>query len=208
MISVFLLNSREVCNGVACSLPKLESLEKTVKASLFHSGLHSGTIFLWKKTILYVILRNDKLCRFLTKTFYDAKLIFWSSATFCVLTIFWSGAAEQRICFRESISVLDQNGRIQALEFLARWRLTSHALYYKIPYWIQYCSTTIMANKTKKSQRYCPRKFPQCCFFFTTDNLDENRVRSCNRSTFIRCTTILIGYFSKESKIWSILIRE
>ena len=32
------------------------------------------------------------------------------------------------------MSVLDQNGRIQALGFLARWRLTSHALYYKIPY--------------------------------------------------------------------------
>ena len=32
------------------------------------------------------------------------------------------------------MSVLDQNGRIQALEFLARWRLISHALYYKIIY--------------------------------------------------------------------------
>ena len=64
---------------------------------------------------------------------YDAKLIFWSFATFFVLTIFWSGA-KQRFCFRESMSVLDQNGRIQALGFLARWQLTSHALYYKIPY--------------------------------------------------------------------------
>ena len=34
---------KEVCNGgVACSLLKLGSLEKTVIASLFHSGLHSG----------------------------------------------------------------------------------------------------------------------------------------------------------------------
>ena len=32
------------------------------------------------------------------------------------------------------MSVLDQNGKIQALGFLLRWRLTSHALYYKIPY--------------------------------------------------------------------------
>jgi len=41
---------KEVCNGgVACSLLKLGSLEKTVIAFLFHSGLHSGTIFLWKK---------------------------------------------------------------------------------------------------------------------------------------------------------------
>ena len=44
------VSSKEVCNGgVACSLLKLGSLEKTVIASLFHSGLHSGTIFLWKK---------------------------------------------------------------------------------------------------------------------------------------------------------------
>ena len=42
-----LINAKEVCNGgVACSLLKLESLEKTVIASLFRSGLHSGTIFL------------------------------------------------------------------------------------------------------------------------------------------------------------------
>ena len=41
---------KEVCNrGVACSLLKLGSLGKTFIASLFHSGLHSGTIFLWKK---------------------------------------------------------------------------------------------------------------------------------------------------------------
>ena len=41
---------KEVCNrGVACSLLKLGSLEKTIIASLFHSGFHSGTIFLWKK---------------------------------------------------------------------------------------------------------------------------------------------------------------
>ena len=35
----------KLCNrGVACSLLKLGSLEKTVIASLFHSGLHSGSI--------------------------------------------------------------------------------------------------------------------------------------------------------------------
>ena len=58
-------------------------------------------------------------------------MIFWSFTTFFVPTIFWSGA-KQRFCFRESMSALDQNGRIQSLGFLARWRLTSHALYYKI----------------------------------------------------------------------------
>jgi hypothetical protein len=41
---------KEVCKGgVACSLHKLGSLEKTVIDSLFHSGWHSGTFFLWKK---------------------------------------------------------------------------------------------------------------------------------------------------------------
>ena len=44
------LLKQEVCNrGVACSLLKLGSLEKSIIVSPFHSGLHSGTIFLWKK---------------------------------------------------------------------------------------------------------------------------------------------------------------
>ena len=135
---IFIHVGKEVCNGgVACNLLKLGSLEKTGIESLFHSGLHSGTIFFVEKTMPYVILGNDRLCQFATKKktkkIYDARLIFWSFATFFVLNIFWSGA-KQRFCFRESMSVLDQNGRIQALGFLARWRLTSHALYYKIPY--------------------------------------------------------------------------
>ena len=120
---------------------KIGSLEKPVIASLFHSGLHSGNIFwgekrchmfFWGTTDYAVFWQKKK-----TKIFYDAKLIFWLFATFFELTIFWSGA-KHRFCFRESMSVLDQNGRIQALGFLARWRLTSHALYYKIPYpgWI------------------------------------------------------------------------
>ena len=74
-------SAKEVCNGgVAYSLLKLGSLEKTVIASLFHSGLHSGIIFLWIKTMSYVILGNNRLCHFLakkkTKNLYDAKLIF------------------------------------------------------------------------------------------------------------------------------------
>ena len=42
---------KEGCNwghGLSAAI-KLGSLEKTITASLFHSGLHSGTIFLWKK---------------------------------------------------------------------------------------------------------------------------------------------------------------
>ena len=49
--------NKEVCNGgVACSLLKLGSLEKTVIASLFHSGLHSGSPFFVKKTTLHNLL--------------------------------------------------------------------------------------------------------------------------------------------------------
>ena len=43
-------------------------------------------------TMSYVILGNDRICRFFDKKrpkrFYDAKLIFWSFATFFALTIF------------------------------------------------------------------------------------------------------------------------
>ena len=74
--------TKEGCNrghGLSAAI-KLGSLEETVIASLFHSGLQSGTIFFVEKTMSYVILGNDRLCRFLTKkktkNFYDAKLIF------------------------------------------------------------------------------------------------------------------------------------
>ena len=78
-----------------------------------------------EKNMSYVILGNERLCCFLTKKtkkIYDAKLIFWSFGTFFVLTIFWSGA-KQRFCFRESMSVLDQNGRIQALKLRKTWEI-------------------------------------------------------------------------------------
>ena len=61
--------SKEGCNrGVACSLLKLGSLEKTVIASLFHSGLHSGSIKFCGK--------NDVICYFseqLYMLFFDNK---------------------------------------------------------------------------------------------------------------------------------------
>ena len=71
---------KEVCNGgVACSLLKLGSLEKTVIASLFHSGLHSGTIFCGKNDVI-CDSRERQIMSFFdkkkTKKFYDAKLIF------------------------------------------------------------------------------------------------------------------------------------
>ena len=48
---------KEVCNGgVACSLLKLGSLEKTVVASPFHSGLHSSSPFFVEKTTLQELL--------------------------------------------------------------------------------------------------------------------------------------------------------
>ena len=49
--------NKEVCNGgVACSLLKLGSLEKTVIASLFYSGLHSSSPFFVEKTTLHDLL--------------------------------------------------------------------------------------------------------------------------------------------------------
>ena len=56
-MGVPLLASKEVCNGgVACSLLKLGSLEKSVTASLFHSGLHSSSPFFVEKTTLHELL--------------------------------------------------------------------------------------------------------------------------------------------------------
>ena len=119
------------CDGLSAAI-KLGSLEKTVIASLFHSGLHSGTIFCGKNDVIcyYLILGNNRLCRFSTKN--KKQNILWCQIDFFVPTIFWSGA-EQRFCFVESMSVLDQNGRIQAMGSLAWWQLTSHALNYNLP---------------------------------------------------------------------------
>ena len=51
------LGGKEVCNRrVACSLLKLGSLEKTVIASLFHSGLHLSSPFFVEKTTLHELL--------------------------------------------------------------------------------------------------------------------------------------------------------
>ena len=61
------------------------------------------------------------------------QIAFLITCNFFFLNIFRSGAKE-RFCYRESMLVLDQNGRIQALGFLARWRLKRHAPYYKISY--------------------------------------------------------------------------
>ena len=63
---VMAMLGKEVCNGgVACSLLKLGSLEKTVIASLFHSGLHPGTILFVEKAMSYVM--NDSICHFFDK---------------------------------------------------------------------------------------------------------------------------------------------
>ena len=126
------VSNKEVCNGgVACCLLKPGSLEKTIIASLFHSGSHSGTIFLWKKRCHMLFWGTTGYAVFWAKK--DQNFL-WCQIDFLIICNFfcWSGS-KQRICFRESMSILDQNGRIQALGFLARWRLTSHALYYKIP---------------------------------------------------------------------------
>jgi hypothetical protein len=124
---------------VACCLLKLGSLEKTVIASLFHSGLHSGTIFLWKKRchMSFNIRERQDMSFFWKK---EKKKILRCQINFLIIcNFFCSKHFLIRFCFRKSMSVLDQNGKIQSLGFLARWRLTSHALYYKIPYIWGHC---------------------------------------------------------------------
>ena len=100
------------------------------KQSFFCQKKHNTRAFTFVGDIPFFYMKK-------TKKNLWCQMIFWSFATFFVLTIFQS-SAKQRFCFRESMSVLDQNGRIRAQGFLARWQLTSHALYYKIPYllWI------------------------------------------------------------------------
>ena len=64
------LKSKEVYNGgVACSLLHLRSLEKTVIASLFHSGLHSGNIFCGKNEAIHHVSRQQvmRLCHYFYK---------------------------------------------------------------------------------------------------------------------------------------------
>jgi hypothetical protein len=61
---------------------KLKSLEKTVIASLFHSGLHSSTIFLWKKQ-----------CHFWEQQvmpFFDKKILGGKIDFLIICNLFWS----------------------------------------------------------------------------------------------------------------------
>jgi len=60
--------SKEGCyrgHGLSAAI-NLGSLEKTVIASLFHSGLQKAQLFV-EKTMSYVILGNNRLCRFWQK---------------------------------------------------------------------------------------------------------------------------------------------
>ena len=115
---------------MACSLLKLGSLEKTVISSLFHSVCTQAPIYCGKNDVI-CYFGGTQVMRFFDKKrpifFMMSNWFFDHLQLFFVLTIFWSGA-KQRFCFRESMLVLDQNGRIQALGFLARWRLTSPLL--------------------------------------------------------------------------------
>ena len=69
---------------------KLGSLEKPVIASLFHSGLDSGTIFLWKKRCHMLFLGTTGML-FFDKKYqknYDARLIFDRLQLFLVKPFF------------------------------------------------------------------------------------------------------------------------
>ena len=116
--------------------PSMKHGQPEAHPSLFHSGLYWGSTHFCGK--------NDAMCCFVIKqkvlSFFFTKKdqkILWHQIDFLIvwsfgLTIFWSGA-KQMFCFRESMLVLDHNGRIQALGFLAWWQLTSHALIYNLP---------------------------------------------------------------------------
>ena len=79
--------TKEVCNrGVACSLLKLGSLEKKRYSFSIPLCFALRHHFFVEKMISYVILEERQVMPFFdkkkTKRFYDAKLIFWSFATF------------------------------------------------------------------------------------------------------------------------------
>ena len=118
-------SNKDVCNGgVACSrLLKLASLVCT--QTPFFCRKNDVICCCGERHVMPFFDKKRPKNVMMSNWFFDHLQLFCS-------TIFWSGA-KPRFCFRESISVLDQNGRIQALGFLARWRLTSHALYYRIP---------------------------------------------------------------------------
>ena len=61
---------------MACSLLKLGSLEKTVIASQFLSGLHSGTIFLWIKQCHMSFWGATGYAVFWKKWFFDHLQLF------------------------------------------------------------------------------------------------------------------------------------
>ena len=120
--------------------------------------------------------------------------MFWSFATFFGSTIFWSGA-KQRFCFRESMSVLDQNGRIQAPGFLARWQLTSHALYYNLTYLSILFSRGFSDNVTSISTVYI------FFLFFCYSNRVSNWKTWLRRRTNVYHTSIFANEFILYHKL-------
>ena len=115
--------------------PSMKHGRTEAHPSFSHSGLHWGNIYFCGKNdvICYVIVYGICFSKKIPKKIYGAKLIFWSFATFFGLT-------KQRFCFTGCRSVWNQTARILALDFLARWQLTSPALYYNLPYNNVYCN--------------------------------------------------------------------
>ena len=68
--------------------------------------------------------------------------------------------AKQRFYFTGCRSVCDQTARIWVLRFLASWQLTSHALYYNLPYLNQ----TLVNIFCSWSLYYFADCYPDCCF--------------------------------------------
>ena len=72
------------------------------------------------------------------------------------------------------MSVLDQTGRIQALGFLAWWQLTSHALYYNLPYDQDLEYLKIEIGKIAQDPQKREEILKICCIYSSNRYLDGN----------------------------------
>ena len=112
-------------------------------------------------TVYVVFLTIKRL-----KKFYDAKLIFWSFATFFGLTIFWSGA-KQRFCFSEIYYFINQSG-IPYLSIIS-WILL---LPYILKEWQILLANTILEKRLASSAYYPVSYFPVRIFLHPEFNFD------------------------------------
>ena len=147
----------------------------------------TGQSFFVEKTTYSFAYIGERLYPFFYKKrptfFYGAKLTFRSFATFFGLTIIWSGA-KQRFCFTGCRSVWNQTARIWALDFLARWQLTSYALYYNLPYirdhYLEFWMGRLFNPRTRLNIFYVQIILKPCIFGILGDNYLQFSKNSAN----------------------------